>query len=389
MKCIKCNQEIESDDNFCFNCGHWTAHGYAYFNDNKEHMTLLNGSARRAENKMLTLFSLIVILVCLFVVILFVRGIEILKPYVYVKKNINNYKYGYITSIIDTDREYHKININTLEDANNIIQSDLDSQKWQCVDNIDNYHIEEDLKNKYKIKSISFCDMSTEEVVKIKNVIDNFFALFPTTIGYLDIITITNADPKDRFVAYFQAVDQFVNRNDDISNYNKVNKSQILLNSYYFLNDSELSRDINESVDRDFYVADATWESLIAHELGHYLTYVALLKEYNVNTMTLVTKDNKSLVEDIIDSINGEVFARDIVNKAIENYNKKYNEHIEIGTYSKNISSYAGTVRQNGDIITSETIAEAVHDYYLHREKASKYSLEIMYVLQEKLGDSK
>ena len=51
MKCMKCNREIEKDDNFCHHCGHWTPRGYTYFNDNKKNQELLNGNGRKLENK--------------------------------------------------------------------------------------------------------------------------------------------------------------------------------------------------------------------------------------------------------------------------------------------------------------------------------------------------
>lgn len=30
MECNNCKVEIENDDNFCWNCGHWTTHGYLF-----------------------------------------------------------------------------------------------------------------------------------------------------------------------------------------------------------------------------------------------------------------------------------------------------------------------------------------------------------------------
>ena len=35
MKCIKCNEELEADDNFCPTCGELTPHGYLSLKDNK------------------------------------------------------------------------------------------------------------------------------------------------------------------------------------------------------------------------------------------------------------------------------------------------------------------------------------------------------------------
>ena len=34
MKCIKCNEELEADDNFCPTCGELTPHGYLSLKDN-------------------------------------------------------------------------------------------------------------------------------------------------------------------------------------------------------------------------------------------------------------------------------------------------------------------------------------------------------------------
>ena len=379
MKCIKCNSEIESDDNFCYNCGNWTPKGYSYLKENKDN--ILNGNVMKTENKLPTLFVLISLLICITVIISVVRGQKILKPIVYLKKQIMNNQYGYTTSIIKTDNNYYNKSIPNIESANEIIENDLSSQSWQCIDNIDNYKIEESLKNKYKIKSISFCDMETEEVRKIEEVFNRFFLIFPSSIGYLDTLTITNDKDKNKFIAYFQPIHQFVNRNEDINNYNKVNKTQILLNSYYFLNKKE-------KIKENFYVKDATLESLIAHELGHYITFVALLKEKNITSITLTTKENEKELEEIISIINNNSFSNDILEKATNKYNTKYNSNLTTLHLAETISKYASTKNINGELIKDETIAEAVHDYYLHNDNANNYSKEIIYILKEKLGDS-
>ena len=381
MKCIICNSEIENDDNFCHQCGHWTAKGYTYFNQNEKHVKLLEGSATKTENKMITLFVLISILVILVTLISFIRGNEVLKPFIYIKKQAFNYKYGYSTSVIKTDNQYHKINISNLEVANNYIEKDLSTQNWQCRDNIDIYHIEEELKQKYEIKSISFCDIETEETQKIKNVIDKMWILFPNTIGYLDTISITNANSKDEYVAYFQPIYQFINRNEDINKYNKVNKTQILLNSYYFLNNKLLSNTVNEVIEENFYVKDTTWESLIAHEMGHYITFVSLLKQNNIDSITLVTKENENKINELISLINSHTYSQKIVEQALANYNKINNQNVSLETLTNSISKYASTS-------PDEAIAEAVHDYYLHGNNANTYSLEIIKILKERLGEA-
>ena len=63
------------------------------------------------------------------------------------------------------------------------------------------------------------------------------YNLFPNISGALTNISITNASTNKEYIARFQPMFQFVNANEDITKYNKVNKTQILLNSYYFLNE--------------------------------------------------------------------------------------------------------------------------------------------------------
>ena len=52
---------------------------------------------------------------------------------------------------------------------------------------------------------------------------------------------------------------------------------------------------------------------------------------------------------------------------------------------TKNISKYANVKNKNNDIIFDETIAEAIHDYYIHGNSAQKESLEIVKIIRERL----
>ena len=99
MKCIKCNSEIESDDNFCYNCGNWTPKGYSYLKENKD--KILNGNVMKTENKLPTLFVLISLLICITVIILAI-GYSVLAIRLDAYKNmggyedsIANYYYGF------------------------------------------------------------------------------------------------------------------------------------------------------------------------------------------------------------------------------------------------------------------------------------------------------
>lgn len=380
-KCLHCGVEVEEDDNFCPECGHWTARGYIYFN-NQDNKKIINGKVVKQDNRIAYLFTLLLFSVIFTLGICMYRGQNILKPFVYLKRQVMNYKYGYNTTVLKTNNQYFNLEINDLESANKKITEDFNEQLWQCKNNYDVRKIEETLEKNLQIPSVSFCDIPIEESVKISDVINNMYVLFPNIKGYLTNISITNSFSKTDYVAYFQPVYEFVNSTSNLEKYNKVNKTQILLNSYYFANQDILKNPLKEN----WYVKDATWESLIAHELGHYITYVALLKNKNINSLTLVTKDNNEVVNEIIQIINSGTYSENLVNEAINNYNTHYGMNISIEEFTSNISNYAKSKNSKGNYIYDEIIAEAVHDYYLHQSNSSKESLQIINVLNSRLS---
>ena len=378
MECRECSREIDKNDNFCGNCGTLTIKGYSFLKDEKN-IDVIDGEAKKKTDRMGILFVIAVICLFVFIVLGFIRGDDLFRPYIYLKKELFYQKNGYKSSVIITDNQYNKIIVSSLDDAYSLIVKDLESRKWQCDRHDELYKLEEDLINNYHINVVNFCDISIHRVQELVKVIESVFDLFPNTSGYLTNISISNTYDLDEYVASFQPINQFVNSSEDINKYNKVNKTQILLNSYYFLNENM----VKEAKD-NWYPSGATWESLIAHELGHYLLFVALLKEENVENITFVTKDNfNEFMRILLLSDNGDLASR-MINIALDNYNSKYETKIDIEEFAGNISEYA-IIKNNKKIIFEETIAEAVHDYYLNRESASRSTLEIINVLKMKL----
>ncbi len=388
MKCLNkdCNAgEIEEDDNFCYKCGHWTARGYSFLKQPENIQGILNGNGAKRDDRFLTMISLTLFAFIAFTFIGLYRGEDLFKPLYFVKRKIDNYVYGYNTAIIKTDNIYNKKNINSLEEANQIIDYDLDSQNFKCSYALDTFKLETDIEKAYSIPSVSFCDMSYNEAEKIKNVIDKMYSLFPNMKGALTNISITNAKTKSEYIAYFQPMFQFVNPNEDINFYNKVNKTQILLNSYYFLNENVMSNPIESVVGENWYVKDATWESTISHELGHYITFVIFLRENGLENITFVTKDNENKIYELLKIYESGEFSTNIVNQALNNYNNKYKTNLDLDSFALTISKYAGVKNNDNVLIADETIAEAIHDFYLHGENLSKSSYEIISIIKSKL----
>lgn len=386
MKCIKCESEIENDDNFCWKCGYWTRKGEIFLKDNSNVNKILNGEAVKQDEKLTILMGLLGIGSILFIIMMIIQGNDLFKPFIYLKKQAMNYTYGYNTSMIKTDNKYSNEQVNNYEEALQFIKNDFKEQTWLCEKNIEVTKIEYELGSKYNIPSVSFCDASYEVSLKIKNIIEEMYNLFPSIKGSLTNITITNANSKQEYIAYFQPLYQFININEDINSFNKVNKTQILLNSYYFLNNDMLKKDIGAVVGENYYVNDATWESTIAHEFGHYISFVILLKEQGLPNITFETSKNYSKINNIIEIFNRGTHSNDIVNEALQHFNTKYNLDYDVKTFASSISNYATKENENGILIADETIAEAVHDYYLHRSNMKPSSKEIVEVLKRRMG---
>lgn len=374
MKCIKCNEELESDDNYCHTCGELTPHGYLYFKDNANPI-------KRKDSNIGSLFTLTALVVIIFIIITSISGKDIFKPYIAIKKELYSIKYGYKVSMMNTTKKYNNKIINTQEEAQELIKEDLAGTSWQCKKNTQVQIIEKEISENYNIPSVNLCDVDTEEASKIKEVIDKTYKLFPNIKDYLTNITITNANKDEDFIAYFEPLYTFVNENNNIEEYNKINKTQILLNSYYFLNKNILNKGLKEN----WYPKDATYETLISHELGHYITYVTLLKENNIKDLTLITKDNIEDYQKIKNILDKQTYAKVLVETSLNNYNTNNNTTITKEEFVSQISNYASQ-KINGELNYDEVIAEAIHDYYLHEEKSSQSTIEIIKIIKERLN---
>lgn len=384
-KCLECGCLIEKDDNFCYSCGSMTARGYKYINNQKIIADIYNGQIIKRNNHLKLLISLSSICIIFFSCIIMIRGTNLIRPLAYIKKEINSHINGYDSTILRTNNSYNNINVSNYDEAINYIKKDFENQDYLCSNNIDVKRLEYNLEENYNIAKVNFCDMSYDESLKITKVIQKMYKLFPNISGVLTNITITNAPTKEEYIAYFQPMFQFINSKEKIEDYNKVNKTQILLNSYYFLNNDILSKKMEDVLGTNWYVKDATWESTIAHELGHYISLKSFLHENNVDNISFITKNNEEIITKLIQEFDSGEHSKIIVTTALNNYNIKNNTSLRIDDFSKLISNYATIKDKNGNLIADETIAEAIHDYFLHGENCSKASTEIINIIRAKL----
>lgn len=388
MNCLNqsCDaDDIEKEDNFCYKCGHWTTKGFSFINNKSCVDTIFNGAAVKKEANFSIMISVSMLSFIIFFVTSLIRGNDLYKPFFYLKRKANSYIYGYNVSILNTSNTYNKKIVNSYEESIKLIVEDITSQSWKCGHEIETSQYENKIQNKTSIPIISLCDANDSVSKKIISVIGEIYDLFPNISGALTNISITNASTNKEYIARFQPMFKFVNADEDIEKYNKVNKTQILLNSYYFLNEDIMNAPISSVVGSDWYVNDATWESTIAHELGHYISFTIFLRQNNLNNITFITIDNEEVINNLMNTFYNGEFSLSILNDALENYNNKYNLNLNVEQFALTISKYASAKDKNGNLIADETIAEAVHDYYLHKDNMKSSSYEIINVIKQKL----
>src|SRR5574344_1122031 len=360
MKCNKCDMKLADNINFCPNCETPTIFFLHQKKDDKSILAL-----QRKTNKIGELFSLLILAILLFTIFITIRGQDLFRPIANLEKYILNYKNGYNSSLIITNEIEHQ-SVSNLNEAKSLIISSGSKQSWKCNFSIEKDQIINEFKNQNLILNLNLCDISIDETKKLLLTMNKFYNLFPYSKGYLTDITISNFDNNTISIAAFKPAVLFVNNQKS-----KVYRTEILLNSYYFLNDDFLKNNINNYLKSNWFVKDANWESILIHELGHYLSYVYHLKQLGINNLIYINSENMQDYERYI--------ATAEYNYEILKVVLGENDYSKINA----ISEYAYDSYKNGKY--DEVIAEAVHDYYLHGEKANSISLDIISIIRKGL----
>ena len=298
MRCRKCGIELDSKYTFCPKCG--------------------NQIPRNNRND----FYIGLFLGC---VILFVIGVSIfiVKDTYYFSNNNkqtnieNNPDSGSkYSTIIVWDNTYTGVKIKNNSDAKKLIINDSVSQKNKCPKEI--LSIENEIIEKYQITAVNFCEMNTSLAKELAKVIKNIYINYPATRGYMTNVSIRNVSiMNDQVIASFMPTFEFATSKTK-STYPWVYKTQILLNAQYFLNADRLYSSTKSGSSTGHFPNNATMYSPVAHELGHYLSFVALLKKYNANSLLLVNRSNQKKIINVITDFNEGDFSKSMLIEAIK-----------------------------------------------------------------------
>ena len=286
------------------------------------------------------------------------------------------------TKIVFDNQYFKMFTLQGLDDVHNVIRSDSLKQKKDCPTNIIN--IENQIINNYGVVAVNLCEMDEEFANEIKNVVAYIYKNYPTTRDYLTNITLANVGDNDSYIAAFMPLFTFITSNTG-SGYPVGTKTQIILNAKYFLNPTKITNSTSYGSKAGYFPPNATRSSTVAHEFGHYLSYVALLNYYDSGRLNYVTTAQASKLYKVYDDFNSGNFSRILLEEAYEEYVKIYGNNLSFLGFRESISKYAVAKDSMGSYIYDETIAEAFHDCYLNGNNAKPASRIIMKVLNTKL----
>ena len=162
-------------------------------------------------------------------------------------------------------------------------------------------------------------------------------------------------------------------------------KTQIFLNSTYFLNKNKLDSAVKESSSVGHFPPNASIYSPLAHELGHYISYIAMMKYYSTNSILLIDDSNFNTLINLAHDFSDGKHSLNMLEEAYNNYKNDTGDNISFDDWRGTISKYALAKDDKGRYIYDETIAEAFHDVYLNSSNAKIASKYITDVLKERL----
>lgn len=285
-------------------------------------------------------------------------------------------------TVIVYDNKYTGMNISTKEDANKLIVKDSVDQKGACPKEIK--AIEDDIIKKYGITAVNLCEMETGFAKEVGNVFKIIYDTFPDAKGYLTNLTLVNAPISSGYIAAFQPIFTFATSSTDTT-YPWVLKTQIYLNTSYFLNKDRLKSSVESGSASGHFPPNATIYSPVAHEMGHYLSFLAMMNNYKVDSILIIEDADTDVLYKLIEDFGKGTFSLTMINEAYNNYKKEVGTTLGLDDWRATISSYAVAKDNSGNYIYDETIAEAFHDVYLNGDKAAPASKYVVAVLKEKL----
>lgn len=383
--CDKCGNPFESNLTVCSKCGNSLVENNNINNTNFNKTPIVHKRiSQEQQNIIIGLLVGIGILCSVFMCTLAYRS---LNNSVFISDNSRensnisdmidekkNYisKRGKYQTIIISDNIYEGLTISGEEEGYKLISKDSVEQKKNCPKEI--VALENEFIKNYGITAVNLCEINTDFSKKVYSVFGKVYTEFPNLKNYLTNLTIMNDSSDSDFITAFQPYFEFA-YND--GGYPVIVKTQMFLNAKYFLNENAFNETINANVKIGHFPSNAVMSSIVAHELGHYISFLTMMYSHSLDSMFYVDNEEKQykLVE-VLRDFNDEKYSLELLETAYNNYINDTNDNIEFDLWRSTISGYAISRDNSGEYIYDETIAESFHDVYLNgnnAKEASKY----------------
>lgn len=385
--CNKCGDVIEKDEKYCNKCGNYLG------NINNQNYEPNSGIYQTSDNKKAVLIGIGIGTFLLFIVIFCSFILKNLKGNYYFNKNsyennekssttIESKKSGKYSTVIIYDNTYSGVKISKDTDALNLIIEDSVSQKKNCPTEIKK--IEDDIISKYGITAVNLCELDLGFARELENVFKKIYNEYPSVRGYITNLTLVNASLSEGYIAAFMPIFNFATSSSS-STYPWVIKTQILLNTSYFLNLERLESSVIAGSTSGHFPKNATIYSPVAHELGHYLSFLAMMRSYKLNSILLVDNNNINTFYNLYSDFGTGKYSLSMIEQAYQKYKSDTNTNLSLDEWRGTISKYALAKNNSGEYIYDETIAESFHDVYLNGKNAKDASKYVVNVLKERL----
>ncbi len=279
------------------------------------------------------------------------------------------------TTSVSCMQRYADKDVTDINEAISLIKSDSDIQEKNCNTTIQT--IDRVIQEETQIYGVNLCEMAPETALEIYNILNRIYKEYNGLKGYVTNLTLVNDNNSSRITSFKPNYVFVTNSNND--NFPMVIKSQILLNSRYYLNEDYARGVIRQEINSQNFPSNTTLSSLLAHEYAHVITYVLALKYYESVNPIFLTKENYKSYSIALNNYENDNFSKMIFKEAYKKYKTKESED----DFRKAISLYANKKDGVGNVLYNETVAEAFHDYFLNGKVASKESLEIVKILDK------
>jgi len=394
MFCNKCGNEVNGTQQFCNKCGNVLTYnienGVSY--NNKSYNTL-----NEKKNNILIVVVVAVALTILLGIILYMTLNNKKDNYYFddevstsnvdqtstAQSSTNNKtstKGKYKTAII-TDNVYSGVSISNIDDANKLIMQDSLNQKQSDYPK-EIMQIENNIIQKYSITAVNLKEMDIGFAKEMENVIEKIYTDYPGARGHLTNLTLTNLNMSEAgVIALFRPIFMFGTSNTSTTR-PWVIKTQVELNAKFFLNPERIQSAVETSSKSGHFPPNATKYSPVAHEFGHYLSFIALLNYHSTDSIKIVQDNEVETYYNIFRDFGNGSFSKKMLDEAYKNYVKD-NGNIDFDEWRGKISEYALAKDEAGNYIYDESIAEAFHDVYLNGENSNIVSKYIVNVLKK------